>query len=76
MAAGSLALNRALVSNGAGNVIASSVTATELNYLTGLTTNIQDFINKSKDNTSGKKIWIQKAQPSSPSDGDLWVSWD
>jgi len=37
--------NRALVSNGSGNVAASSVTATELGYLSGVTSAIQTQIN-------------------------------
>lgn len=41
-----LTANRALVSNGSGKVSASAVTATELGYLDGVTSNIQTQLNK------------------------------
>lgn len=41
-----LTANRALVSNGSGKVAASAVTATELGYLDGVTSNIQMQLNK------------------------------
>lgn len=41
-----LAANRALVSNGSGKVAVSAVTATELGYLDGVTSNIQTQLNK------------------------------
>ena len=41
-----LAANRALVSNGSGKVAASAVTATELGYLDGVTSNVQTQLNK------------------------------
>ena len=41
-----LTTNRALVSNGSGKVAASAVTATELGYLDGVTSNIQTQLNK------------------------------
>ena len=40
-----LTTNRALVSNGSGKVAASAVTATELGYLDGVTSNIQTQLN-------------------------------
>lgn len=47
-----LTVNRALVSNGSGKVEASTVTSTELGYLDGVTSNVQDQID-SKVNKSG-----------------------
>lgn len=41
-----LTANRALVSNGSGKVAVSAVTATELSYLDGVTSNIQTQLNK------------------------------
>lgn len=41
-----LAANRALVSNGSGKVAVSAVTATELGYLDGVTSNVQTQLNK------------------------------
>lgn len=41
-----LTANRALVSNGSGKVAVSAVTATELGYLDGVTSNIQTQLNK------------------------------
>lgn len=41
-----LVANRALVSNGSGKVAVSAVTATELGYLDGVTSNIQTQLNK------------------------------
>ena len=40
-----LAINKALISDNSGKVTASTVTSTELNYLTGSTSNIQNQIN-------------------------------
>jgi len=45
----SLTASRALVSNVAGNIAASAVTATELGYLTGVTSAIQTQINAKSD---------------------------
>lgn len=44
--------NRALVSNGSGKVAASSVTATELSYLSGVTSPIQTQINNKAANNA------------------------
>lgn len=41
-----LTANRALVSNGSGKVAVSAVTATELGYLDGVTSNVQTQLNK------------------------------
>ena len=41
-----LAANRALVSNGSGKIAVSAVTATEIGYLDGVTSNIQTQLNK------------------------------
>lgn len=41
-----LVANRALVSNGSGKVAVSAVTATELGYLDGVTSNVQTQLNK------------------------------
>lgn len=41
-----LTANRALVSNGSGKVAVSAVTATELGYLNGVTSNVQTQLNK------------------------------
>lgn len=86
MDAGKLAYNRTLISDGSGNVQASSVTSSELTALTGATSNIQRALdllngdmtrvtNTANSITSGKKIWIQQAQPSNPSNGDVWIGW-
>lgn len=42
---GSLTINRALASNASGQVVASSVTSTELGYLSGVTSALQTQIN-------------------------------
>ena len=41
-----LTVNRALISNGSGKVAVSPVTATELGYLDGVTSNVQTQLNK------------------------------
>lgn len=58
IASNNLTANRALVSNGSGKVAVSSVTATELGYLDGVTSNVQtQFNNISNGNTIvGKAI--------------------
>ncbi len=49
-----LAASRALVSSGGGKVTASDVTATELGYLSGLTSNIQTKLNELNSGLAGK----------------------
>lgn len=44
-ASGSITINRALVSNGSGQVAASSVTSTEMGYLSGVTSAVQTQLN-------------------------------
>lgn len=46
-----LTINRALISDGSGKVAVGNVTSTELNYLTGATSNIQAQINTKTDKT-------------------------
>jgi len=46
-----LTQNRALASNGSGKVVASAVTATELGYLSGVTSNVQTQLNSKAANT-------------------------
>lgn len=52
-----LTANRALVSDGSGKVVASAVTSTELGYLSGTTSKVQDQfdgkVNKSGDTMTG-----------------------
>ena len=52
---GSLTINRALASNASGQVAASSVTSTELGYLSGVTSALQTQIN-AKLNVTGPSV--------------------
>ena len=52
-----LTANRALVSNGSGKVAVSSVTATELGYLDGVTSGIQQQLNGLKISESSFLTW-------------------
>lgn len=51
IASANLAANRALVSDGNGKVAVSAVTATQLGYLSGVTSNIQNQINTLNSNS-------------------------
>lgn len=49
-----LTTNRALVSNSSGKVDVSSVTSTELGYLSGVTSNVQTQLNNCSDDLNNK----------------------
>ena len=51
-----LTANRALISNGSGKVAVSNITNTELNYLDGVTANIQNQLN-SKGGLTSTNTW-------------------
>lgn len=76
-----LATGRALVSNAAGKVIASDITATELGYLDGVTSNIQTQIsNHTGNNTthitsSERTAWNAKANKPTKVTINLSTSW-
>lgn len=65
-----LTANRALVSNGSGKVAVSAVTATELGYLDGVTSNIQTQIDGLDDSVLLKSVAQQVKLPS----GAAWTS--
>lgn len=65
-----LTANRALVSNGSGKVAVSAVTATELGYLDGVTSNIQMQIDGLDDSVLLKSVAQQVKLPS----GAAWTS--
>ena len=63
-----LTANRALISNSAGKIAASTITATELSYLSGLLGNIQELLN-------GKQSTITHgtAEPTGGNSGDIYL---
>ena len=65
-----LTANRALISNGSGKVAVSAVTATELGYLDGVTSNIQTQIDGLDDSVLLKSVAQQVKLPS----GAAWTS--
>jgi hypothetical protein len=82
-----LTANRAVASDGSGKLAASSVTATELGYLSGVTSAIQTQINGRVSQTNGvvttaavgsvvvRNIAISTATPSGGIDGDVWLQY-
>lgn len=77
-----LTTNRALVSNPDGKVAVSAVTLSELEYLSGVTSPVQDQLNGKLGSTAqaadslkvgGKKITVGTSAPTSPSTGDVWI---
>lgn len=71
-----LTVNRALIANDNGKVAVSATTATELGYVSGLTSSAQSQLNSRWQHSGtavGRKIWVQSTEPTSGmSDGDLW----
>lgn len=77
-----LTINRALVSNPDGKVSVSAVTLSELEYLSGVTSPVQDQLNGKLGSTAqaadslkvgGKKITVGISAPTSPAIGDVWI---
>lgn len=68
-----LAANRALVSSASGKVVASDITATELGYLDGVTSNVQAQIDAlASAGGGGTTIVLSSSQPSGLKAGDYW----
>ena len=74
--------NRAIVSDANGKVASSPVTATELGYLSGVSSAIQTQLNNKLGTTAqaadslkvgGKKVTVGTSAPSTPSVGDVWI---
>jgi len=78
---------RALATDASGNAVTSSVTSTELGYVSGVTSAIQTQINGRVSQTNGvvttatvgsavvRNISISTATPSGGSDGDVWLQY-
>lgn len=77
-----LTANRALLSDASGKVAVSSVTSSELGYLSGVTQAIQTQLNNKLGSTAqaadslkidGRKLTVGTSAPVSPAVNDLWV---
>lgn len=79
----SVAVSRAIVSDDQGKINSSTVTSTELSYLSGLLSNAQSQLDGKSNvghthndlyytKSEQPKIYVQSTQPTSASDGDLW----
>jgi hypothetical protein len=71
-----LTASRAVVSDGAGALSASSVTSTQVGYLSGVTSAIQTQLNGKEatlDANRKRQIFVQSGTPSGQATGDLWV---
>jgi hypothetical protein len=78
---------RALATDASGNAVTSSVTSTELGYVSGVTSAIQTQINGRISQTNGvvttaaagsavvRNITLSTAVPSGGSDGDVWLQY-
>jgi hypothetical protein len=79
--------SRVLTADGSSNAVTSVVTATELGYLSGVTSAIQTQINARVSQTNGvvttaaagsavvRNITLSTAVPSGGSDGDVWLQY-
>ena len=79
-----LTASRALASDGSGKVAVSAVTATELGYVSGVTSAIQTQLDGKVSTTNGqvttaatgsnvvRNITLSTSAPSGGSDGDVW----
>ena len=78
---------RALATDASGNAVTSSVTSTELGFVSGVTSAIQTQINARVSQTNGvvttaaagsavvRNITLSTAVPSGGSDGDVWLQY-
>jgi hypothetical protein len=76
---------RALATDASGNAVTSSVTSTELSYVSGVTSAIQTQLNAKVSTTNGtvstatagsavvRNITLSTSAPSGGSDGDVWL---
>ncbi len=70
----SMTANTVAVLDSTGKITSSaSINTTELNYLDGVTSNIQTQLNNRYTKSETARIFVQQAQPSSPQAGDLWI---
>jgi hypothetical protein len=79
--------SRALATDASSNAVTSSVTSTELGYLSGVTSAIQTQLNARVNTTNGtvataavgsvvvRNIAISTATPSGGMDGDVWLQY-
>jgi hypothetical protein len=67
----SLTASRALVSGASKEIQSSAVTATELGYVSGVTSALQTQLNDKVNGTV--RITVSTSAPGSPAVGDLWV---
>lgn len=77
--------DRAIISDGSGNLAASVVTSTEISYLDGVSSAIQTQLNGKVSTTNGtvstaatgstvvRNITLSTATPTGGSDGDVWL---
>ena len=71
-----LTASKALVSNASGKVAVSSVTSTELGYLSGVTSAIQTQLNgKQAANANIRRIFEGSTTPTGMVSGDIWLSY-
>lgn len=79
----SLTANRAVATDNNGTVISTAVTAQEIGFVAGVTSNIQLQIDGKSNlghthndlyytKSEQPKIYVQSTQPTAASDGDLW----
>ena len=66
--------NKVLIINNDGEIAESTITATELNQLEGLTSNVQTQIN-SLNSEKQKKITYGTSAPSGGSNGDIYIQY-
>lgn len=82
-----LTASRALASDGSGKVAVSSVTSTELGYVSGVTSAIQTQLNGKVSTTNGtvttaatgstvvRNITLSTSDPTGGADGDVWLKY-
>lgn len=51
----------------------STISSTELGYLNGATSNIQDQLNDRYEKSETARVFVQETTPSSPQVNDLWI---
>ena len=65
-----LGVNKAVVTDGSGNLITAETTATEINYISGVTSKVQTQLNDKQ-----KKITYGTSAPTGGAEGDIYIKY-
>jgi hypothetical protein len=68
-----LTANKVIISNASGKIAVSTVTDTELGYLSGVTSALQTQLNGKMAVSGGAKLFVASSEPTATGVGDIWI---